>query len=483
MTCFKYRDRASDNAIDAGMYAGPPPPHNGYNYPMNPNMQAHFNNGGGGGGGPGGYGPVYYNMPQSANFAGAGLTENRKRHHDMLDQFFGDAKRRQIDSSQYMDLGAQFGGIQNLPLALGTGFDSGAGNGGYSGGYGGPMQRGDEYSGGPATMSMSTGPAFSMPFTNAKTKNDLMSIDQFLLQLQNTVYEHSGQAQARPSGATEANSGIDPGLRDSPPNSLPGMSHTDSTASSVVDTPGLTPGSSHISNYSPTSAHSQQHREYTASSSAGAGTTSYPTLPPAVHANDTAFGAQSGHYGVQQSLPPAGLGSPYEDQEARRRYSGGYLQRAQPPAPRSPHSVGSNGSQSTEQDVKNVKTDGADREQMPPPSPRPDREGSTGSAGSDEKLEAWVQNMRVIEALRRFVQGRLQSGDYDDAEGTPPQTSVDNDNSSGAGTPRAVAPQAQMVKSEGGQGLQEQDQDMKDVGNEPAQDVAYPTLRTTQQAA
>lgn len=459
---------------DAGMYAGPPPPHNGYNYPMNPNVQAQFNNGGGGG--PGGYGPVYYNMPQSANFAGTQLTENRKRHHDMLDQFFGDAKRRQIDSSQYMDLGAQFGGPQNLPLALGNGFESGGGGGGFGAGYGGPMHRGDEYSGGPATMSMSTGPAFSMPFTNAKTKNDLMSIDQFLLQLQNTVYEHSGQAQPRAAGATEANNGIDPGLRDSPPNSLPGMSHTDSTASSVVDTPGLTPGSSHISNYSPTSAHSQHNRDYPASSRASTGNTAYPTLPPAISANDGIFGGQSAHYGAQNSMPPAGLGSPYEDQEARRRYSGGYLQRAQPPTSRSPHSNGSDESQSAEQDIKGGQMEGTEREQMPPPSQRPDREGSTGSANSDEKLEAWVQNMRVIEAIRRFVQGRLQNGEYEEES--------NEGSSSGAATPRPAhaAPQAQMVKVEASQG-QSQDHDMKDASHEQVQDVAYPTLRATQQAA
>lgn len=456
------------------MYGGPPPPHNGYNYPMPANMQAHFNNGGGNG--PGGYGPVYYNMPQSANFASAGLTESRKRHHDMLDQFFGDAKRRQIDASQYMDLGAQFGGVQNLPLT--TGYDGGAG-GGFGGGYGGPAIRGDDETGGPATMSMPAGHGFGMPFNNVKTRNDLMSIDQFLLQLQTTVYEHSGGAQARPAATNDLNSGIDPGLRDSPPNSVPGMAHTDSTASSIIDTPGLTPGSSHISSHSPASVHSQTQRDYPPTSRAG-----YPTLPPSVHAMGSDIGQQQGQYNLQHhNIPPAGVSNPYEDLEARRRYSGGYLQRAQPATPHSPNSAGS---ENADSDSKTIKSEAGDKDRMPPPSQHPEREGSTGSASSDEKLEAWVQNMRVIEALRRFVQGRLQKGEFveDGQEGTGSgQEEAMQQDGSGTLTPKQehAAPQAQMVS----EGLpRDQDHEMQDLGDDvKGKAVEYPTLRTTQQTA
>lgn len=378
----------------------------------------------------GGYGPVYYQMPQ--NGFGDGLTETRKRNHDVLDQFFGDAKRRQIDPRHYMDLGAQFGGLQGLPIGVQNGYQQGP-NGNYNG---------QDVNGTTVAYAMNSAPSmtgsFDMPFQQLKTKNDLMSIDQFLEQLQNTVYESPRKCEIYghpdPGIHTGLDQGIDPNLQGSSNYwNKPGSISNASDTQSLGDTPALTP-SSQMSSHSP----HPQHAQYSPGSRSGIG---YPQLPP-VSAHDIS----SGHF-VPTSAPPSGLASGFEqDLDGRRRYSGGYLQRAQPSA-RSPGvgdvdstAVGSPSSRrgSSDRDlaqkVKSVELNKASPS-TGDGSARRDVNGADESANSNQRFEeAWVQNIRVIEALRGFVRNRLEHGAFEDNDVADDEMQRDGD---GGSTPRA----------------------------------------------
>ena len=60
---------------------------------------------------PSNYGPVYY---QGADLGQNGY-DNRKRY-DALNDFFGDAKRRQIDPTSYAEVGSRLTLLQGIPF-------------------------------------------------------------------------------------------------------------------------------------------------------------------------------------------------------------------------------------------------------------------------------------------------------------------------------------------------------------------------------
>ncbi|KAI9672791.1 MAG: hypothetical protein M1831_000226 [Alyxoria varia] len=420
-----------------GFYPAANPNNNGpyhqYPGPSNPQSQLGGNNMGGG------YGHVYYNLPQSSSFNDGGLTESRKRNHDLLNQLFGEAKRGQVDPGHYMDLGTQFGGVQGLPPSVSNSLGNGYTNGG--GGGGGGLD-GHELGQSTAYQTMHQPPSLQaphlqMPFPQLKTKNDLQAVDNFLLQLSQTVYEN---APRRPTAHPPPDhGGIDPGLRDSPPN-LPSIHGSEASTNTMDDTPALTPGSQ-FSTQSPPSAHSNYNPSPVARSSASL----YPSLP---NVNASVGDTHNGTWAPSNGAPPSGLANGFEDYQGRR-FQGGYLGRVQP-RPSSRANDGSDtaspGSRRGSTDdreaalakgVKNVDiaTSPTDRNAQNggvnlPPIHRHKTSGSEGSSSSSEaNQEAWVQNIRVIEALRQYVQTKLESGEYDGENS--------DDQSNGAQTPRA----------------------------------------------
>ncbi|KAB8343063.1 hypothetical protein FH972_022657 [Carpinus fangiana] len=373
------------------------------------------------------YGPVgsvYYNVPQ-AGYAGGDLTESRKRGHDALEQFFSDAKRRQIDANHYFDLGARFGGLQGLSMGLGP-------FGGYNNqhGYGGGMD--DSYGGTAATYQQAPQPF--TPFTELKTKNDLMSIDQFLEQLQNTVYEHPGRSMPE-----QVHIGLDPRLNGSPPHlpsvaqaaqgATPGAySNASLTPSLVEDTP--TPSSMHQS-HSPASVHSQHNSSPRSSGAA------YPTLPSV-----SALTGDLPAGNFQTGAPASGLGNQFEEYDGRRRYSGGFLQRARHSPPQTAEPRRSASPSAVKQEVKTSSPQQETPQIKLPPIREPGEgtpqadDGRATSTDGGERDEAWVENMRVIEALRAFVRERLERGEYGDKEGEDHEMRDAEDD--GGATPRPI---------------------------------------------
>lgn len=446
--------------VDPGMYGGG---HSGgYNYHPS-NGQPHYGNGATSGP-AGSYGPVYYNMPQTTYADMGGLTESRKRQHDALDAFLGEAKRRQIDPSQYIDLGAQFGGVSGLmPMAASAGYGGNAGGYDSGEGYGVPT--------GYPAMGIHNPHAYSVPFQNMKTKNDLMSIDQFLMQLQNTVLEHSGQNQRGQMHASHSDSSLDPRIEGTPSSTnTPSLSHASS-----VHTPG-----SQMSSHSPASMYSQAkpYPQSEGSSDAGSGFTGYPNLGPAGHVDNSSF---------MQHVPPTGLAGD-DDSDYRRRFQSGRHWRAQPQERQK--SAGSDTSSSKDSELAK----GVGKVNISPPTPESKRspkepandassdrsdgssEGSTGSSegkrAGDEKLTAWLNNIRLIEALRNFVKHRLEHGEFEGGPNERPGSAEDSSSR------RSGSAEAEGTRSgEATPKAEPRDYDMQDADSSSQQGVAYPALR------
>ena len=404
-----------------GPPAGYAPPHhhapNGYYQPQQPSS----------------YGPVYYPVNHGGDLGQSGGYDNRKRY-DALNDFFGDAKRRQIDPTSYAEVGNRLTLLQGIPI------------------QGGGMS--DYMPTGPAMVSVNGhgGSGGSMaqhqyalpPMPNLRTKTDLLNIDQFLEQVQSTVYESSNSAAAagvQQPGAHYTHTAETYRQSHSPPQNLQALGHmasqvssshstapmraTHSSQSNSSGTPALTPASSSVSytsGHSPTSSQGL-------SPTSGHSTTSapYPSLP-----------ADANGYSPHSTAAPASTLGTNFDSDFRRRYSGGMLQRSAYP------DTSSRGGGLDEVDDYRSSTPTPTKALINPDivvhasssSAYPSISGpivsspissqhssdsgdSAAAARADEadrREEAWVENIRVIEALRRLIGERLERREYDEEE-------------------------------------------------------------------
>jgi hypothetical protein len=377
-----------------------------------------------GGGHPGGYyAPqpstnygLYFNQPplnsrsEHIGYSASGGYD-RKRTYDMVDDFFGHAKRRQIDPSSYSQIGRSL-----LPL-----------HGSLSMGNG-PMAAAEHYM--PqhhAASAVVHGPAaptqnplaqqYYLPMPNARTQKDLVQLDTLLGQMQDTIYENSSHAtatahahssdngfggyRASPSPTTLHRGGVAAGMPVTEPYqplSAASMA-SPSTVISSTGTPAVTPPSSsmsYTSGHSPSpssSAMSPQSRH----SSMASSSLMYPTLPTTLPAVSQGFGQSA----------TATLGPNFESNE-RRRYSGGMLQRARGPLPL----PGGEEHHSAASTPKNS-------EALSVSSPSSESDVSEATREREEQYDRWLENMRVIETLREYVRGRLDRRDFvAEAEGS-----------------------------------------------------------------
>lgn len=440
------------------------------------------------------YGPVYYNIPQAQTFAPAGVVESRKRGFEDLNDFFGNVKRRQVDATEYQDLGSRFSNIVTAGMPMSS-FQAGYHAGLRAANGGGPSDNLGPAAAYQTPMVPSMGNQYSMPFGELKSKADLMTIDHFLEQLQQTVYDNPHQAAPAPV--------VHVGMPYRSNNSPPHFAHDGSSISSSagatpeafsnngynsaasvfddgISTPALTPSSYAAASHSPASSHTNMSPVPRAAHTASASL--YPSLP--------SFSTLTDAHGVPQNqsgngAPFSNLGSAYDDFEARRRYSGGFLQRAPPRSLTTDSSATSSGSatiSSPDSVSGSVSGSPASRRssiELTKPfrnvalsSPKMATNGGSGRAspagvklpgvaditrgnlGESEKErqthESWVRNVRVIEELLRYVRGRLEKGDY-----------LDN---------------------EGGASNQE-DRQMKDQQQRGSQDSLYPALRPMETAS
>ncbi|KAI9928985.1 hypothetical protein MW887_001378 [Aspergillus wentii] len=374
------------------------------------------------------YGNVYYALSQGQE-AGHASYESKKRGYDALNEFFGDLKRRQFDPNSYAAVGQRLLGLQSLQLPILSS---------------GPVP---EYQPMPAPVAVGGGgysptgphpaPAYHLPpMSNVRTKNDLINIDQFLEQMQSTIYEnddHVAAAGVAQPGAHYIHNGMSYRATNSPPSQIP-PSHAAATTSAgsmmassahspTAGTPVLTPPSSaqsYTSGRSPVSLPAT-HR---VSPLHDGGSNMYPRLPSATIADSMTAGYPT----ASSAAPPSTLGGIF-DHDDRRRYTGGTLQRARPEERRL----------SVQMDISQ---DGKeDRDQTPPAkertaSPRisaslidPALESSTSSSPTDAETALqtakaatevaeredvqWVEKVRLIEYLRNYIAHRLERGEFD----------------------------------------------------------------------
>lgn len=384
----------------AGSYGGHHHGHNGY-YAPQPAPS---------------YGPVYYPVSHGGDIHNAAGYDNRKRGYDALNDFFGDAKRRQIDPTSYAQVGQRLMALQGIPIhGGGLSYYMHAGPQLVSvdghGGQGGPMPQ-HQYA--------------LPPMPNLRTKNDLMNIDQFLEQMQSTVYESSNAAAAagvQQPGAHYTHQAINFRQSHSPPQTSihglgPMSSHvssahvsapmmaTHSAHSTSSGTPALTPPSSSVSytsGHSPTSSHGMSPTSRHSSAAAP-----YPSLPAVT----------VGYSPHSTTAPASTLGTNF-DSDPRRRYSGGMLQRAANTRSEdmmdvSDHSATPSPNMATPTIVKSDSSniDPALSGGIGSPADRSD----SGDSARDRAEEAWIENIRVIEALRKLISDRLERKEYDETE-------------------------------------------------------------------
>ncbi|KAM3553581.1 hypothetical protein MY1884_006596 [Beauveria asiatica] len=365
---------------------------------------------------PASYG-MYFNQPPlnapraehiGYNAAAAGAYD-RKRTYDMVDDFFGSAKRRHIDPSSYTDIGRSL-----LPLHGSLSVPQGA------------MAAADHYMPQPAHVSGGMSAAvppighnplaqqYYLPMPSARTHKDLVHIDNLLGQMQDTIYENAQHATA----GVHIHNGSDHGYggfrntpspnvvhRASPSHMADGYAVSAAnvasplTAISSTGTPAVTPPSSsmsYTSGHSPSpSASGMSAAGLSPQSRHSPAAVMYPSLP-------TSLPAASHGYGQSAT---ATLG-PSFDMSERRRYSGGLLQRARGPLPSRPAEPSSGAS---------TPKAGADS----PASPASESsDTSDATREREEQYDRWLENMRVIEGLREYVRGRLERREYapDEAE-------------------------------------------------------------------
>ncbi|KOS18764.1 pH-response transcription factor pacC/RIM101 [Escovopsis weberi] len=338
----------------------------------------------------------------------AAPTYDRKRAYDMVDDFFGSAKRRQIDTSSYAQIGRSLlplHGVLSIPngqVAAAEPYIPQT--------HGHPMVHNL-----PAPTQNPLAQQYYLPMPSVRTQKDLIQIDNLLGQMQDTIYENSGHATA---GMHPHNDNHFNAYRGTPSpttvhRGVPGMQgatdgyHTVSaanmasplTAISSTGTPAVTPPSSALSY---TSGHSPSPSSSGLSPlsrhSPTASSIMYPNLPASLPAVSQGFGHST----------TATLG-PSFDSNDRRRYSGGLLQRARgapPPAPpRSP------------EEPRAATPKASDSASAAAESPSSDSDVSETTRLREEQYDRWLENMRLIETLRDYVQGRLKRKEYDDNSG------------------------------------------------------------------
>ncbi|KAK4636741.1 pH-response transcription factor [Fulvia fulva] len=399
-----------------------------------------------------GYGSVSY--PNSSAIADIQSMDTRRRAIEALNDFLGDIKRRAIDPHNYYDVGHRLGQGNSLPLPVGGGYNTGyQSSGGYSGGGAGfntasllesfnSAGMGGGGHGGVASQG------YSLPLPNARTKNDLQDIDRFLEQLQATVYETS---KVYENGNAAAAAGIQqPGVHshfagdfsmggnhsqyrssNSPPNfqhhlssggmgSVSGSSMGGVTSSaSALDTPALTPAS--VSSYT-SSGHSPMSSHSGRASFGSVSGNMYPSLPAVTGMSDLGSG-----YPTTTSAPASGLASGFEGLDGRR-YSGGRLQRQAPQSQSEDTEMADadDGSRTPKAaspaDAKRPKSKGnssIDPALRGEDEKSPSDSASTPAAASeveDKRQEEWVENIRLIEALRKWVSQRLEKGEFEQGD-------------------------------------------------------------------
>jgi len=218
------------------------------------------------------------------------------------------------------------------------------------------------------------------------------------------------------------------------------------------------------------------------------GNAMYPNLPSVTGISDIGSG-----YPTTTSAPASGLASGFEGLEGRR-YSGGRLQRQAPEQDTEMAEAdvaAEDGSRTPKQsDVKGA-TDSIDPALRGEEAKSPSEAAGTPAAHSetdDKRQEEWVENIRVIEALRRWIGDRLRTGEYESEDqqeqdqqhheqNAEPQAAASAEDESMMETARMVQKLAEAnAAHNAAQEAKQQAEQQQQQSHEQSQDVKYPSL-------
>ncbi|KAJ5625844.1 hypothetical protein N7510_002153 [Penicillium lagena] len=423
---------------------------------------------------PHSYGNVYYALSQGQD---GNTTYDRKRGYDALNEFFGDLKRRQFDPNSYTAVGQRLLGLQALQLPI----------------LNGPVA---EYQPMPASVAVGGGggyspggaqaPAYHLPpMSNVRSKSDLLNIDQFLEQMQNTIYESEENVAAAgvaQPGAHYVQAGMHYRATNSPPTQLPSSHATATTPvgqmmaaasahSPSTGTPALTPPSS-AQSYTSSRSPMEMPSTHRVSPPHESGANMYPRLP----STSMSDSMTAGYPTSSGAAPPSTLGGVF-DHDERRRYTGGTLQRARP-ASRQASEDRMDTSHDSKKDGEQTPT--AKRatqfsESLIDPalhsstSPDPDHEAAQRTAQAATEVAehdvnvAWVEKVRLLENLRRLVSDLLESGKY----------GAESPSHSSSGSTSADVSMAEAASARASPTPEKMEEPSKPIGDA----ILYPTLR------
>ena len=388
---------------------------------MHPNMPLNYPQQGYNGNGTSSY--YAPNQPQTSSYGNVSYAshtgdvgtqaslENVKRGLQTIRDLFPEYQTGAFDPRSYQQVENRLAAIQQYQLPF----------------LAAPVPQAIEAGGGSGAFGPT--PQYTLPpMDSLRTKDDLLNLDHVVSTMQSTIYDNANQIAAAGVGQPGAHylaGGITYRSSHSPPSTQLPSSHNVMAAtpgSNHGDTPTLTPPSSAMSSTSGNSPPSLQGEGLSPT------TPTYPTLP------GPSSESVSGGYLPSSIAPTSALGNQF-DHEQQRRYSGGRLQRAQPKS----------------EDVMDTSRDGAatpknqvfdsssSSEAGSAPKPSIRRKVNTnfssstldpalGGVGSpvsgngemDETAikanEMWVNNARTIEALKTWINQRLENREYDSDE-------------------------------------------------------------------
>ncbi|KMU79010.1 pH-response transcription factor pacC/RIM101 [Coccidioides immitis RMSCC 3703] len=358
----------------------------------------------------------------------------------------------------------------------------------------------------------------------------------FLEQMQTTVYESDENVAAAgvaQPGAHYIHGALSYRTTNSPPTApqLP-SSHATATATATSAppatssasarsphsaTPALTPPSSaqsYTSGRSPVSLSSSHHIP-PSSHQAHPQTSSsmYPTLPT----TSAQESAPAGYPSVSSVAPPSTLSSIFENDD-RRRYTGGMLQRARMDYPE-PMDVSMDGSSdpnpknasctttttnaatttatttgeqdkisdnmidpflrrgSTDRQASTAHNDTAKRRSA---TGSPDTRGATPKASSSSRTaeEMWVENVRLLQRLRDYIHERLYHGDYEEGVAVEGGGGGSGHQSASYGHQGLSHSEMQGMEAIAAAAVADRDEEIKDEGGDEVKaDSLYPVLK------
>lgn len=364
--------------------------------------------------GPGVYGQVYYQDPGNHAAFGTG-----KQGLNALNNLVPDINSGSFDPRSYAQVSNRLNVIRNSGLPF-------LQSGGMADYQPLPAMNSNEGAGG------IYGPTaqYSLPslLPNLRTKGDLQAADLQYAQIQNTIYENSNHLAAAgvaPPEVHYVHNGIVFRHSQSPPSRQLSTSHQNGLPTIAIpatnappnanSTPGLTPPSS-ASTYS--SGHSPVSN--TNMSPTQTSSSMYPNLPTSA--------ATTNGYFPSSMAPTSALGNQF-DNDSRHRHSSGNLQKARPLHPTDTDHAMNHTDDSTPSPIKPAQSPTRDATLSPTPRTQtevlpsnidPALSGLVSSPGASGELdegaikanEVWVEQARTIEALRKWVTGRLEREEF-----------------------------------------------------------------------